>query len=546
MSINTSIWEPLKVPTFRLIWMSVIVSNLGTMIQTVGAGWLMASISGSDLMVALVQASNTMPMMVLSLVSGALADSFDRRGIVLTAQSFMFAVAVTLTILTATGAMTPWLLLSLTFLIGCGVAFHMPAWQASLGDIVPRDQISKAVNLNSMGFNLTRSIGPALGGVVVAVVGTAAAFAINAFSYIPMILSVRRWKPTPRDTTLPRESLGLAIRAGLRYVAMSPNQLIIMARGFLFTLCSISVLALMPLIARDVLSGTSITFGLLLGAYGTGAIIGGLFSTRLRVRYGNEAIARGAVITFALSAGLISFSQLTWVTTLALLPAGGSWLLILSMLNASIQLMTPKWVMGRSLSLYQTANFGGMAAGSALWGAVANLSSPQSAVLIAAGALSLNLLFGLRFPLDQFGAADLDPLGTFIEPQLATTLSPQSGPIAITVEYEIDAKDVQTFLTLMSDRRRIRIRDGARHWSLSRDLEQSHHWIERYTVPTWVEYVRHHKRRTKTDAENGKLLRAINRHGAAPKVRRMIERHNFSLKSGPGVGETADPFCSQY
>jgi MFS family permease len=250
------------------------VSNLGGLIQAVGAGWMMAQLTSSHGVVALVQSSNTLPIMVFSLIAGALADNFNRRRIMIFAQLFMALVSAALAVCGWLGVLTPWLLLAFTFLIGCGMALFNPSWQASMGDIVSRDDLPSAVSLNSMGFNMMRSLGPAIGGLIVAAAGAAAAFALNALSYLPLTLALARWKPAYPQPKLPPETLGSALGAGLRYVLMSPALLRVMGRGAVFGFAAVSVMALLPLVARDTLGGTALTYGILLGCFGLGAIGG--------------------------------------------------------------------------------------------------------------------------------------------------------------------------------------------------------------------------------------------------------------------------------
>ena len=520
---------PFRHKTFRYLWLATLVSNFGGLVQAVGAGWMMTTLTDSPGLIALVQASNTLPIMLFSLPSGALADSLDRRRIMLVAQSFMLVVSAALAFCAYAGLLTPWLLLGFTFLIGLGVALYNPSWQASMGDIVPRDDLPSAVALNSMGFNLMRSVGPAIGGLIVASAGAAAAFTLNAASYLPFILTLTRWKPEVAPRRLPREAFGSAIAAGLRYVAMSPVLLKVMFRGFVFGLAAISVLALLPLIARDLVGGGAFTYGVLLGAFGVGAIGGALLNARLRERFSNEWIVRGAFLTFALAVTGLAFSGALWISAAMLLPAGASWVLALSLFNVSVQLSTPRWVVGRALALYQTATFGGMASGSFLWGQVAEVSGPKEALLLSAVVLLLGALAGLLGALPAFGTANLDPLNRFNEPTLRLDLRARSGPIQVMVDYVIPQENIPDFLAAMVDRRRIRIRDGARQWALLRDLEQPDIWVESYHVATWAEYLRHHERRTKADAEVTDRLLALHRGPDRPHVHRMIERQTVPL-----------------
>nr|WP_210287246.1 MFS transporter [Allorhizobium borbori] len=511
-------------PVFRALWIATLVSNLGGLIQGVGAGWLMATISPSQDMVALVQASTTLPVMIFSLASGALADNFDRRRIMLAAQLFMLAVSLLLAFAAFAGLITPWLLLCFTFLIGCGTALHNPSWQASVGDIVPREDVPAAISLNSMSFNLMRSIGPAFGGAIVAVAGAAVAFAFNAVSYLALIGAIWFWKPEPRPSGLPREHFGSAVMAGLRYVSMSPNLIKVMFRGFLFGTFAISVLALLPVITRDMLNGDAFSYGVLLGCFGLGAIGGALANGRVREVLANETIVRFAFAGFAACLGVLAVSRSIWLDCLVLLPAGACWVMALSLFNVTVQLSTPRWVVGRALALYQTATFGGMALGSWIWGVISEGQGPEVALVLSSFAMLIGLAVGLRQPLPPFNDLNLDPLNRFSEPELSLDIRSRSGPIMIMVDYQIAQEDVPAFLAAMTDRRRIRLRDGAQQWALLRDLETPDIWTETYHVPTWVEYIRHNQRRTQADAEVTERLLALHRGSEKPRVHRMIER----------------------
>lgn len=515
---------PLKNEFYRTIWFASISSNLGGLIQGVGAAWMMASISTSENMVALVQASNTLPIMLFSLLSGAIADGFDRRRVMLTSQFFMFAVSATLATSAYLGLMTPWLLLTFTFLIGCGTALNNPSWQASVGDMVPRADLPAAVSLNSMGFNITRSVGPAIGGAIVAAAGAAAAFAVNTLSYFALIYALLRWKPDYPKAALPREGLGQAISAGLRYVAMSPNIGKVLFRGFVFGLTATAVLALLPVVARDLIGGGPLTFGVLLGAFGAGAIGGALMSARLRERLSSEDIVRCAFAGFAVGSAVTGVSSSALLTSAALFVAGACWVLALSLFNTVVQLSTPRWVLGRALSLYQTATFGGMATGSWLWGLFAENYGVGNALLASSVLMIFGVAIGFWLAMPAFATLDLDPLNRFNEPELGLDIRPRSGPIVIQIDYEIADEDLAEFLAVMVERRRIRIRDGARNWALMRDLEMPEIWTETYHTPTWVEYVRHNHRRTKADAETTDRLLALHRGHSKPRVHRMIER----------------------
>lgn len=510
--------------TFRTIWIASIASNFGGLIQAVGAAWMMTAISSSENMVALVQSSTALPIMLFSLVAGALADNYNRRSIMLTAQSFMLAMSILLTAFAFLGLLTPWLLLSFTFLIGCGTALNNPSWQASVGDLVPREVLPAAVTLNSVGFNITRSVGPAIGGAIVAAFGAAAAFAANALSYFALIFALLRWKQEEPASKLPRETLGRALSAGFGYVAMSPKLVNVLFRSALFGLAASAILALLPLVARDLVAGGPLTYGFMLGAFGVGAVGGAMLNARLREIFSSEMIVRLSFTGFALSTVVAAISHSTIVTCLVLLVPGACWVLSLSLFNTTVQLSTPRWVVGRALSFYQTAAFGGIAVGGWLWGSLAETYGVSTALMLASLVMVAGALIGWKLGLPSLETLNLDPVNTFREPSLRLDLQPRSGPIVLLVDYTIREENVTEFLTLMSERRRIRIRDGARQWALMRDLENPDIWTETYHTATWADYVRHNQRRTQTDSEVWTRIRELHAGPDGPRVHRMIER----------------------
>jgi MFS family permease len=482
-------------------------------------------------MVALVQASTALPIMLFSLACGAIADSFDRRKVMLVAQSFMLIVSVLLTIFAYKGLITPWLLLSFTFLIGCGTALNNPSWQASVGDMVPREDLPAAVALNSMGFNLTRSVGPAIGGIIVAGAGAAAAFAVNAASYIALLTVLARWKPNLPASKLPRETLGAAMGAGIRYVAMSPNIGKVLLRSSTFGFTSGSILALLPLVARDLVQGGPLTFGIMLGAFGLGAVGGALISGRLRQMLSSEVMVRCAFVGFAICALTAALSSYAWLTASGLLIGGACWVLALSHFNVTVQMSTPRWVVGRALSIYQMATFGGIALGSWIWGVVAETHGVEAALIASSLTMLAGGAIGFAVPLPQLTTMNLDPLNRWTEPLLSLDLKPRSGPIAIMIEYVIQEKDLPEFIELMAERGRIRRRDGARNWTLARDLENPDIWMESYHTPTWLEYVRHNTRATFADAAISERIRALHSGTERPRVRRLIERQTSAQQA---------------
>jgi MFS family permease len=521
---GTSAWAPLNYPTFREIWFASLASNFGSLIQSVGAAWLMTSITGSADMVALVQASTTLPVMIFCLTAGAIADNYNRRTVMLTAQFFMFAVSLALAVITYLGWITPWSLLAFTFLIGCGTALNNPAWQASVNDMMPRDLLPAAVSLNSINFNSTRSIGPAIGGAIVAFGGAPLAFLVNAFSYMPLLLAIFRWKPVIPSNSLPPESIISAMTSGLRYVGMSPQIEKVLLRGFLFGFGGISLMALLPLVARDLPAGGPLLYGALLGCFGVGAVIGGIVNARIRERWSNEQVARGSFVVFAISNLVTALVPNAIVVGFGIMLAGACWLSALAMFNVTVQLSTPRWVLARALALYQTATFGGMSLGSWIWGVVAEEQGITISFICSSVALLVGALVGLRVTLPNIGADNLDPLDSWRPPHTLLNIQGRSGPIAIMIEYKIREEDTDAFLDAMNERKRIRRRDGARNWELLRDTEHPDEWMEMFHVPTWNDYVRHNQRRTHADAGIGQKINGLHAGDTPPKVHRMIVR----------------------
>ncbi|HWL46317.1 MAG TPA: MFS transporter, partial [Sphingomonadaceae bacterium] len=342
---------------------------------------------------------------------------------------------------------------------------------------------------------------------------------------------------------LARERLGTAMAAGIRYVAMSPNIRVVLLRASLFGIAASAISALLPLVARHVLGGGPLTYGILLGAFGAGAVGGAFLTTWLRHILSIEHLVQWSSVIFGTAAIVAGISPFLPLSMVALALAGAGWVQALSTFNVTVQMSAPRWVVGRALALYQMAAFGGMAAGSWIWGVVAEETSVAIA-LIASGIAQLAVIaVGMRVPLPDAEALNLDPLRPFAAPDTAVPVEPRSGPVVVTIEYLIAEEDIVAFLAAMAERRRIRLRDGARHWTLLRDLQKPMLWVERYHTPTWLDYVRHNQRITQADADVGRRLRALHRGDTPPIVHRRIERQTGSLPIGraPGPREMAEP-----
>ncbi|MBR2174391.1 MFS transporter [Sphingopyxis sp.] len=385
---------PFRYPAFRAIWIANLASNMGSMIQSVAAAWLMTEITNSHVLIALVQASATIPILLLAVFAGAIADNFDRRRVMLAAQTGMLIVSALLTLTTYLDAITPLSLLFFTLAVGCGTALNGPAWQASVRlQVGPRD-LPQAIALNTIAYNLARSVGPALGGLLISIVGTAAAFGLNAISYIVLIVVLLRWHP--ETTQRRRTSMLTAIAAGIRFCAQSDPVRRVLIRGFAFGFGAAGFQALLPSLVRDRLHGTEVIYGLCLAAFGAGSIFGALLVSSARHRWGSDRVVTAASLIFAAAMLPVALTtSLQWVIVAAFV-AGGAWVSTLTTLNVAMQLRSPEEILGRCLSIYQAVTFGAMALGAYTLGLIADLASLPAAILISAGWLILSALV-LRF-----------------------------------------------------------------------------------------------------------------------------------------------------
>jgi MFS family permease len=524
-STRTGIGAPLRLPGFRALWSANLVSNFGWLIQGVGAAWLMVQLGGSADQVALVQAALQAPIFLLALFAGALADIFDRRAVLMVAQLWMLANSVLLALVTAGGLVGPWLLLLLTFSIGMGNALQGPAFQASVRELVPAQQLAAAITLNAIAFNLARSVGPAVGGGIVAGFGAEAAFIVNAVTYLGMILvlwQLRRRRVDADD--LPRERLGGAIVTGLRYVAESPPIGRAVLRSGVFAFAAAAPLALMPLIARDLLGGGPTLFGVLLGAFGAGAMGGAFLVHPPRQRFGPEWLV--TVLSGAFAAALLVMGLLPATATIlpALAIAGTAWLGCFSSFNVSVQSAAAFWVQARVFALYQTVMFGAMALGSWLWGVVAEQATLETSLAAAGFVMLASLLLHRVTPLAEGPAPDHRPSRQRLDPQAAFPFDEAEGPVLVMVEYRIANTDAKAFARAMEEVGHLRRRNGASRWQVFQDVADAEHWIEAFTVASWLDYRRQARRATAADEAIEAEAVRFHRGEEPPLVRQMVAR----------------------
>ena len=520
---------PLGHPVFRQIWLASLFSNLGWLIQGVGAAWIMTQLTTKADLVAMVQTAQMGPTLLLALAAGAIADMYDRRKVALVALSISFVGASTLAALSFAGLVTPTVLLVGCALIGAGGALMGPAWQASVREQVPPALLPSAITLNSISFNIARSFGPAIGGVIVATVGGAAAFATNALFYLPMLVALGRWKRTPEPARLPPEGLGRAMVSGVRYVFHSPPIRVVLVRTLLTGMAGAAVSGLMPLIARDVLGGNAQTFGLLLGAFGVGAVTSALNTARLHRRFSPEILVRAATLIVAFATAVVGFSTSVYLTAAALLVSGAGWMLCINELNIAIQTSSPRWVAGRALAMFQASIAGGIALGAWTWGTIAQAHSVPTALKLSALVLALLPLLGLVLRLGDRGQGSAEA-GPLPDPEVALRLTARSGPIRIELEYSVPPERARAFYDLLQRVRTVRARSGGYGWSIARDLARPDRWIESYSCPTWFDYLRQRTRTSETERALLAEVSVFQDPDRPVEVRRWLERPFGSVR----------------
>ena len=522
------ILAPLRLPMFRAIWAANLIGSTGWLVQGVGAAWLMTSLAGTPAMVALVQTATMAPILLFALFAGALADLWDRRWVLLLAQLWVAAAAFGLALISHLGLVTPMALLLFTFLIGTGAALNGPAWQAVVRELVPGEQLAAAVTLNAIGFNLARAVGPAVGGAVVAALGTDAAFLLNGIAALALVAVLLAWRRQLPPDDLPRERLGSAVVTGLRYVAETPALRGVLIRAAVFGIAASAALALLPLIARDRLGGGPVVYGFLLGAFGVGALLGAFLIHPLRSRRGAEF-----VITLLSAAGGLAFVLIGllpgWFLAVvpALAVAGTAWLGAFSTFNIAVQMRTAFWVQARVLALYQTVVFGGMALGSWGWGELADQTGIELAYLAAGGLMLASVALHWRMPLKGGEAPDLKPAERQ-EPLPPVQAAVEEGPVMVQVEYEIGPAEAPAFVAAMDEVGHLRRRNGAIRWRLFQDVADSTRWTEVYVLGDWVEHRRLRRRMTRADVALEARAAAYHRGREAPVRRYMVARRHDS------------------
>jgi MFS family permease len=534
-----SAWSPLANPVFRALWLAILLGNVGTWIHDVAATWHMADMTGSPLMVAAVQSATTLPMALLALFAGTLADIVDRRRYLIATQVFMMSVAALLALLAHLDLLGPAALLALTFALGCGAAMALPAQAAITPELVPREQLASAVALHSVGMNIARSIGPALGGLVVASLGAAWAFGLNALSFLGVVVVLALWKRAPDAATLPPEGFRLALRAGLRYARHAAPFRAVLAKTASFFVFAAATTALLPVLVRERLDGGSGSFGLLLGFIGVGALFGALLLPALRARLDRDRLVLiASLVLAACAASLAVLTSLPLLCAVMLLN-GLAWIAVLSSLQIAAQTAVPGWVRARALSLYLVVFSLGLALGSLVWGALAQQVGVPVALVAASVALAVSAVWARRFRIAGNELLDHTPSGHWPMPIASIDTPGETGPVLVTIEYRIDAAGRELVLALMQDLGERRRRDGAVQWGVMEDTERCGDFLEYFLVGSWLEHLRQHERVTREEERLQTALRALHRGEQPPKVRHLVgARLELPLPPPPHSGDS--------
>ena len=497
---TSSFWSPFRHPIYMWLWIATVVANIGSWMYSAAAGWLMTSLSPSPLLVSLVQVATSLPMFLFALPAGALADIIDKRRFILGLEIVVVGISLVFAALVTANLVSPQTLLLFMFFTSALAALEAPAWQAIVPRLVPKEDLGSAIAANSVGINISRAVGPALAGVIIASFGIAAPFWLDAVSNFGVIAVFLWWRSqeTP-SRSLPAERFMSAIQVGFRYARNNRHLRATLFRSIGFFLFASAYWALLPLVARLQLDGGPELYGVLLGAIGAGAVGGAFILPKIKVRLGANGLVVAGEIGTAVSLLLFGLSHEPITAVAASLIAGMCWIAVLANLNVSAQVALPDWVRGRGLAMYVTVFFGTMTLGSALWGEVASLSGlPMTHFIAAAGALAAVPLTA-HWKLQTAAGLDLTPSMHWPEPAVIGTVENDEGPVMVTVEYRIDPKRRDDFLSAVEKIEYERKRDGAYAWGIFQDTADTGRFVETFFVESWIEHLRQHHRVTNAD-----------------------------------------------
>lgn len=513
---------------FAALWSTVETSFLGMFIHVVASAWMIANLTNSATLVAMAQTANALPIVLFSLLAGALADTKGQRMMMLMSLALSILASLALVVVAYFEVFEAWLLLLILFFVGVGNAVFIPAWQAALASLVPRARLSEAIAIHNIGANIMRTTGPPLGGLLVASLGPVFTFVAGGLTYLPALITVGMWRPVKAPSSEGQESLSSAMMGGLRYVFSTPQVRPILLRSFAATLTCVSVTALLPMIARDQLGGGATSYGLLFGAFGFGAILGGLTFQALRPRVRTESLVRGCHLVNAAAIVVLVFARSFPVAVLPCILSGGCWLIFNSIHNSSLQLTAPRWLAGRIVAMFFTASFLGLSLGGWIWGFIAQRAGTQTSLALSVVAVLGMYLLARRFPLPETRALIVDPLP---QPRMLTEI-PQSvsrnDPVQVMITHRVDPAHATTFHRLMFQRRRHLTQLGARHWSLLNALNQDGAWVETFQLASWSDFQRYLSRRTAESQDLRDQLVLIQKDQIPPQI-----THYVAVTPGP-------------
>ena len=493
-------FAPLRIPVFAVLWGATVLGNIGSFMRDVASGWLITDLSASPAAVAMIQTAATLPVFLFAIPAGVLSDILDRRRFLIFVQFILAGVSLALMALSSSGTLTVEYLIALTFVGGIGAALMGPTWQSIVPELVPREQLRNAVALNSLGINIARAVGPAVGGLILASFGAAVTYGADALSYVFVIVALFWWRRPKTEASELSESFFGAFRAGLRYARASRELHLVLLRAAVFFIFASAAWALLPLVARQMLGGTAGFYGVLMGAVGAGAILGALLLPKLRARLSADGLILMASLITALVLVALVFAPPQWMAAVLMLALGIGWITALTTLNGVAQAVLPNWVRGRGLAVYLMVFNGAMAAGSLAWGIVAQAIGLSSTLVAGAAGLALAAVVFHRIRL-PVGDADLQPSNHWPEPLLSQPVTHDRGPVMIQIAYRIPRKDRAAFVSAMQRLSAERRKDGAYAWGLQEHSSDDEHIVEWFLVESWAEHLRQHQRVSHADAD---------------------------------------------
>lgn len=518
-----SAWAPLRHPTFRMLWIGWMTANICMWMHDVTAAWLMTSLSTEPVMVALVQAASSLPVFLLGVPSGALADIVDRRRYFIVTQFWAAAVAVVLCATAFGGGLGAWLLLGLTLANGIVLAMRWPVFSAVVPDLVPRADLPAALALNGVAMNGSRVLGPVIAGAVIAAAGTAYVFLLNAVLSLAVALVLLRWRNAQKVSALPSERFFGAIRVGFQHIRQSPQMLTILARAAFFYMQTMPLLALLPLVAKRMEGGGAGTFTLLLASIGAGALLGAMLLPRLHQRLDRDTLMRAGTLVYAATVFVVAFAPGPLLAAPVLVLAGCAWTVAGNSLTVAAQMALPNWVRARGMAFYQMALMGGGSLGAALWGQVASLTSVRTSLACSALAGVILLLLTQRLKVGGRAEHDLTP-GQWQAPETAFPIAHHHGPVMVTVEYRIDPARATEFASVMQESRRAWLRNGVMAWELFRDVSDPGRYFEYFVDESWAAYLRRNHRVSASHEALRERKRSFHLGAEPPRITRCVAK----------------------